>query len=155
MTDTVPITPGAGVSISSDEITTLNGVTVPTQQMQRNKTCFGTGVDGEAKDATRASGLPVDPGTVTNTPYGVLVSGTPVLLIAANANRRSLLIQDQDEGFDLWIKYGTGAGLTADYNFCKIRRGGNRSWEGLNVPTAAIYGISNGTNVGIHIEEGV
>jgi hypothetical protein len=63
MADNVPITPGAGTSISTEEISTLNGAAVTPQQAQRILLALRT-ADGTALDVGAASPFPVkDAGT--------------------------------------------------------------------------------------------
>ena len=57
MSNNVAITPGTGVTISTDEVTTFNGVSVNAQQVQNVKPVFGP--QGSASDITAATPLPI------------------------------------------------------------------------------------------------
>lgn len=70
MADNIAITPGTGASVSTEEVTTLNGATVSAQHLQRIiaslRTADGTAVDGVGL-AHRLD--PVNDG-LTTYPYG-------------------------------------------------------------------------------------
>src|SRR5689334_8050386 len=53
-------TPPAGTRVSTEEVTTLNGVTVSAQALQRAILAVRTG-NGTASDVTPAAPFPVDP----------------------------------------------------------------------------------------------
>lgn len=55
MADNVAITAGTGTTVSTEEVTTLNGGTVSAQHLQRTATAFRT-ADGVASDAATGAG---------------------------------------------------------------------------------------------------
>jgi hypothetical protein len=57
MADNVTITPGTGETISTEEVTSLNGATVPAQQVQRIAPTLVTG-NGTAVDVAESNPLP-------------------------------------------------------------------------------------------------
>jgi hypothetical protein len=99
----VPITAGAGTTISTEEVTTLNGGTVSGQHVQRvmlaKRTANGTVTDVVAPAAT-----------VTN----VVGTSTNVTMIAANTARVAFeIVNDPNAGARLYVKYGVTAASTS------------------------------------------
>jgi hypothetical protein len=104
MADNVPITPGAGTTVATDEI---GGV-----HYQRMKLVDGT-LDGtEAIGGDAAHGLDVDitrfPSSNSGSPGNVASSASSVTLLAANAARKSFFIFN-DSTATLYVKFGATA----------------------------------------------
>lgn len=104
MADNVPITAGLGTTISTEEVSTLNGAVVSGQHVQRvawaRVTANGTAIDITASDSTVTS---------------VAASTASQTLKAANANRAALIVVN-DASASLYVKYGSGAS-TASYTY--------------------------------------
>lgn len=105
MSDDMFVTPaGSGVKISLDEITKLNGVTVPAVKMQRNKQCYGP--DSEATDVTEETPLPVHlpsgRGTSTKSVQSVVTTTIKTLLAARSTECKSRTIQVLSGGA-IWL----------------------------------------------------
>jgi hypothetical protein len=92
MADNVPITPGTGASISTEEVTTLNGVTVASQHVQRAAIALRT-ADATAIDVSgdAANGIDVD---VTRLPTlaNVTTLGTITNVVHVDDNSGTLTV---------------------------------------------------------------
>jgi hypothetical protein len=102
MADNAKIYNGNGASIATNQIAGVHHQRVKVQH----------GAPGSASDVSAASPLPINqvPAT-TCTPTSVASSATSVLLLAANANRRGVVIRNQSTAV-LYIDFGAPA--TAD-----------------------------------------
>lgn len=127
MADNVAITAGSGTTISTEELTTLNGAGVSAQHAQRvlvgSRTADGTVVDWQPI---------VTAATLTN----VNDTATSTTLAASNAARKGLLIFN-DSTQALYVKYGATASATSFT--VKIDPGGY--WE---MPTPIYSGVVDG-----------
>ncbi len=93
-------TPQNGTAtISTDEVTTVNGATVPAVQVQRVKNVYGD--DGIARDVSETFPLPVDVPNATQT-------GT----IAANGAAVTMTVRDGHSAFFIYIAGTFSAGTT-------------------------------------------
>lgn len=89
-------------------------------------------------------------GVPTETSVSVATSSTQIL--AANANRTFLFIQNQDATNPIFVATDGNAAV-ADGTCTKIVAGGSRTWENGFIPNGAVFGIATGGTVTTHVEE--
>lgn len=82
-----------------------------------------------------------------------LAAATPTLLVASNPRRKFLGLQNPGAG-DVTLAFGDapGAALVAGLGWQLYASGGGFSWDGLTVPTEAVYGISTAASTVIVVE---
>jgi hypothetical protein len=147
--DNIPITPGSGATVATDEVN-IGGANV---HVQRIKVVLGTdGVyqrDLATGQATRADSLPVtiasDQGVISPTHTFVNVSTTSTLALAANnARRYALFINDSDTTMYL----GLGSAAQAHRGIRLNANGGayEMSAESGNLYLGPVYVIHDGNN---------
>lgn len=110
MADNVTV---GGVSYSTDDVTTLNGATISagTAQTQRMKNQYGD--DGTARDVSDAFPMPTRQVCGTATLTSVAASATSVTVIAANANRRGLILHATTGSAQCYVRLGATAASAA------------------------------------------
>lgn len=86
-------------------------------------------------------------------PAAKAVTNSSAVILAANAARKYLLIQNAHASLDLWVRCD-GTAATADASCIKIPAGG--VWEPPYVPTGEIRGIRSSAAAGdnVHVIEG-
>lgn len=90
-------------------------------------------------------------GSVANT--AKTVTTTSAQLVAANASRRYLLIQNKDAAGVIYVNFGAGAATTA--NGVKIAAGGSFSADSSFCPNTAIQAIGDiASNANVVVVEG-
>lgn len=90
----------------------------------------------------------------TRTAYvqdGVSLGAVDAQLLAANTNRKLLVIQNQDAAVAIYVTFD-GSAATADRESFKIAAGGH--FEPRVVPTGEVRAISASGNVDVHVIEG-
>jgi hypothetical protein len=111
MADGVPITPGSGVTISTEELTNLNGAGNTNQLQRVGLTQILS--DGVAVDVKPAAPLHTTRcGATTATLSNQNDQATNVTLKAANTARRAIIIYN-DSTARLYVKYGSTASATS------------------------------------------
>lgn len=103
-----------GVNYSTDDVTTLNGATIAagTAQTQRLKVQYGD--DGTARDVSETYPLPTITGpAVTSTVTNVAASTTSQTLIAANPNRKGLMLHAGSGSATMYVRLGAAAASNA------------------------------------------
>lgn len=90
-------------------------------------------------------------GTPVETAVPVLITST--LVLAANANRTYLMIQNQDAANPIWVSCD-GLAAVADATCTKIAAGGSLIFENGYIPTGIINAIATGGTVNTHVREG-
>lgn len=98
--------------------------------------------------------LKVNPGLYRGTPTQAAksVGVTSALLLAANASRSYLVIQNQDAANPIYLNFGGTA--AANNGSLKIPAGGNYVVENGYIPTSAINAIATGGTVAVNVIEG-
>lgn len=90
-------------------------------------------------------------GPFSNTQKAVgVISGQ---MVAANAARRYLLIQNNDTALDIWIRHDGGAAAVNANGSIKIPPGGSYELQGY-APTGAIMAIAGTANANVSVVEG-
>lgn len=89
-------------------------------------------------------------GVPTETSVSVATSSTQIL--AANASRTFLFIQNQDGTNPIYVATDGNAAV-ADGTCTKIVAGSSRTWENGFIPNGAVFGIATGGTVTTHVEE--
>lgn len=84
----------------------------------------------------------------THTLDGVAITNVDALIVAANAARKYLQIQNQDAANDLFITTD-GSAATADAEAVRIRPG--ETWAPLIPPVGAVRGIMSGASAGVNV----
>lgn len=90
-------------------------------------------------------------GTPAQTSVSVTASDTP--LLAANASRKYLMIQNQDAANPIYVATD-GLASVADGTCTKVVAGGTLIFEGNYVPTDIVKAIATGGTVVTHVTEG-
>ncbi len=96
-------------NVPSNQVDTLydtpaGGTAVPAYKLARGQT--RTDADG---NVYQAHAIAPSPGTLTDRSGTITLGGTAQTMMAANASRVYLLIQNQDATEDLWINFTTTA----------------------------------------------
>jgi len=89
-------------------------------------------------------------GIPTETSVSITTSSTQIL--AANASRTFLFLQNQDLTNPIYVATDGNAAV-ADGTCTKIAAGGSRVWENGFIPNGAVFGIATGGTVTTHVEE--
>ncbi len=91
--------------------------------------------------------------TGAHTPAAKAITNTSAQILAANAGRKYVLIQNSHASLSLWVRCD-GAAATADAACLEIPAGG--VWEPGFIPTGEISGIRSSASAGnnVHVIEG-
>jgi hypothetical protein len=98
-------------TIAADDVATLNGAASAGVLVQRVK--VGYGDDNTARDVSEALPLPVREVSATPTLTTVAASTASVTLIAANANRRGLILHSTTGSAVCYVRLGAAVASTA------------------------------------------
>lgn len=139
-------------------ITSLTGILNTIPYAQYNTTApTPTNGQGVAFQCDASGNIQVNPGVLSGAPSqtngGGSVATSTGQVLAANATRKYLQIQNQDAANPIWILYGAGS-ATANGNCEKLAAGQTRIWDGGYIPNTAIQAISTGGSVIINVIEG-
>lgn len=136
---------GGGSSGPTTTITGFSNVIPELQYLSSRPTLTNSQFTNAFCDSSGA--LLVNPGIYNAAPThtSISVATTQAQVIAANAARTYLLIQNQDATNPIWIRFGSTA--AANGTSIKIIAGASLVFEGSMVPNTAINAISTGGTV--------
>jgi hypothetical protein len=131
-------------TIAADDVTTLNGAASSGVLVQRVKQGFGD--DGDHRDVSHAYPLPVQFASDVATVTTVTASITSVPVVAANANRRGLIIHATTASAIVYIRLGGGTASSAagGHSFDMSAGGYYEAPFGFTGAITAIWGAATG-----------
>lgn len=149
MADNVTV---GGINYSTDDITTLNGgaIAAGTAQTQRMKVQYGD--DGTARDVSDNYPLPIKRAADAASITSVAASTTSVTVLAANANRRGLLLHNLSSSDTCYIRLGGGTATNA-LGGHSFDLSPSYVYEDANGFTGAITAVWSSTNGGLNVTE--
>lgn len=98
-------------SIATNVLATVNGTAVTGIEAQRMK--MGYGPDGDLRDVSDAFPLPVKDASAAATLTSVAAAITSTTVIAANANRRGLILHATTGSAQCYVRLGAAAASSA------------------------------------------